>query len=421
MVLSELNILNEAYYGKNKYLLECEESFSIIKQELDDNAIIKKYVSVKITEKMLDEISKVEKKIKELFNFKDVYIELVNMGQCNAYTFSDIYNPITAVNHTKNATEIGEYGIRYTDGNKKYLYVALGTELFTVGDMTPAEVVSILLHEIGHNFYDTNGSTSLAKTLGYVGLAIHDIILYLERGDVHNAMDLATMVLTPRAKLAMIDKRLIHDVDFIKKMHLLLAPLKGIANNILTILSSMLSLPFAIATFPIRFLQSFLSLVNPFAIDRFRNEKFSDNFAATYGYGVEAMKSDAKLAVSPTVSSKIPILKILDDYGGSIYLAGSFLAIPYPTTYNRIEAQIKYLKAQVNRVTDPRLKKLLNDDIKMAEKELKKCNNYIIRSAANGRLYNSVLFILLKKLDFREKLPGYKVDYSKEYKQFDKK
>ena len=138
--------LNEAYFGKTKALLELESAIHDLRKhyELGSNMIGTK------------DIKRVEDAIKKQFNMEYFSLNIIPQNIPNAFTYKIATRFDIAVTNKLKKMVIADQknGYRFRDKNGLVIVVAIYSGVLLNPEFTDAEIVAILLHEIGHNFSD---------------------------------------------------------------------------------------------------------------------------------------------------------------------------------------------------------------------------------------------------------------------------
>lgn len=139
-------ILNEAYVGKTDTLQKAEEQLGIVRMQLDRN-------------KAFDsnpEVIKFNRLIEEQFGMKLFALHLDPHKYIDAYTMTLCTNFDIAgnIDYSKSVIVDRANGFRFKSGNNFCIQATMSFGILGNPDLTDAEVLAILLHEIGHNFGD---------------------------------------------------------------------------------------------------------------------------------------------------------------------------------------------------------------------------------------------------------------------------
>lgn len=220
--------------------------------------------------------------------------------------------------------------------------------------LTGAEILAIMLHEIGHNFYvgpireltaEFLGALTTADLMEWIADEISGTLL------LEGASYIDSNILTGDARRAVM--RIDHIVGSI------VGPADSMS-NIIVIAKRLMEFGFVIGNAIERVLTSPIRAVR--AVLKYDAEKYSDSFAVAYGYGAElnsALFKITRLTV-PVISTIKPAQEAFDFiYGAFAIPVRMFTCIldPHPNEIARLNNNIKYMEAAGASITNPRLKK----------------------------------------------------------------
>jgi hypothetical protein len=382
--------LNEAYQGKHKELVAIEKKLDIMCNYFKLNS--KETVTDNQFKVMLNQI---EDSLAELFGFETVFITIEGrlpllrildkdqrkhlnfniLDECitvNAYTFP-------ATNFVENAFSIStDDAIELKNGVYKYkskrlaLYISVYSQLFR-GDFTGGEILAIILHEIGHNFYQFQTFVGSVLNTVYTVLALPEIVLEMFKNVLQDRL-LRIPVINVIAKIfdavvgyyaKIVDELM--SVELIETIATLYSALKRLSDVFDTLVSPALLKIIA----KHKILKAFR--------EGYNQEKFSDEFAMMLGYGTETASAQMKLA-GYGLDDKEPkdknfILKMSNTLDS---IAGFPLAVlnPHPESDNRIKNTLKYLKNQRSMTKNAKLQKVIDIEIKNTEEILRLYKDY---------------------------------------------
>lgn len=373
--ISAENMLNEAtYYGKNNKLLKAQNI-------LDD--MVKLGHANKIgSQEFIDKFAELEKIMADIFGFTDFTINS-SITQCNP---SIMYQSLTGnaftvhealyIKYAKMAMPGGvvemidldknHKGVAFKKGYDYKMMMFLGMELFTDRgeySLTGSEILAIMLHEIGHNFY--NGP-------------VHEISEWLlSMIDIKTYKDLVKVLLSQ-----LMLQNGIREAD--AWLYRVFPEARKEVVQTATVLGA-LTIPVTrtlviINTFK-KFGQLFGMLAGTLAINisstiisaikstlGYDAEKYADAFASSYGYGAELSSALVKLdhITSPIVPQNSTIQTAADlMYSMAtlpMYLISTFTD-EHPTTQQRLKNQIKYMEQAASSIKNPKLRKEYLRDI----------------------------------------------------------
>lgn len=405
------SILNEAStltFNKPKSVVECEK---IIGQIRHLSTTMKS--SPTKTKRIRDLIAEMERKLADQFGFNNVDIDFGNMfnpiniaARLSQFAQNPLgaiinglfeYNAFTVIDPINNAAKVfspldnmviehGPTSLRYRNKVGGFVYIYVSPTLVMDPVFSNAEVMSIILHEIGHNFY--RGSV-LARFLRYSSNILQFVAI-----SVVKVISSVLSFIGDNAPVVKEFFRFIYALNdairsgastinqWLNKNFKSFPAVMGIINGIpmvIAMLISVLSIPV------VAFKHIFSSLL---AMDGLAEEKFCDDFAAIHGYGVEIATGTTKFRAIPltTLAVNDENAKIIQDArqkGGKLstdeqdLLYYSFLeevselfmsiAIfydPHPTNSVRGKHVMETLKRLKSMAKTPTERKSLDDQIK---------------------------------------------------------
>lgn len=397
-----MNILNEALvFPKHKVLLECEtlldEVIKISRQSKVDVISLKKNVSL------------VEEKLADLFNFSALSLNFkgfsvldaitggnpyIGFGVANAFTYSK--DPYSTFRHViSDNTEVIKKNAGHISWNSKeispFASVTVLMGFVSIKDITGAEVLSVILHEIGHCFYKGSLFSNAWKVFASIVSFCGNMISILENG-------LVNIILPALAKDAMV--RELIDWTYTAAYTIYgeyisiltkgqptgrLLEKMGVAGEMwISIITGLKS-----ATYLMQFLGLFGALMTNagavfkdianaggFAINKIKiaqfigmdglsEEKFSDEFAAMHGYGSDLAMAMNKMeglvpwergSDEPTITMA---LASANAWIGSLLAAGDV----HPDYLGRPIFLLDFYKEQLKLAKNPKERKFIEGEI----------------------------------------------------------
>lgn len=141
-----VSYVNEAYFGKTTNLIKLEKCINELRQEY----------SFKRNYTATPEIKRIEDCIKAQFGFDYVSLNIIPQNIPNAFTYTlgIRFDIIKEDKLRKMVIADQKNGYRFRENNGFVLVVAIYGGVLANKNFTDAEIVAILLHEIGHNFAD---------------------------------------------------------------------------------------------------------------------------------------------------------------------------------------------------------------------------------------------------------------------------
>ncbi len=157
-------LLQEAYFGKQKELIQIENLFNILRKNLSpkqqyDLSKVKAILKSK-------ELEKIERLFAQLFGFNEVFIEIIDLGgQYNLFATpklpakyaEKIFNKGELVSTKEVYDSIKLTNRGYFIDKSRFpldIYIGICIPAFFDKNLTDEELTAAILHEIGHHLYD---------------------------------------------------------------------------------------------------------------------------------------------------------------------------------------------------------------------------------------------------------------------------
>jgi hypothetical protein len=242
--------------------------------------------------------------------------------------------------------------------------------------------MATLLHEIGHNFFLIRDQIHYSRSRCCTEICIN-VLEYLKDNNFdRTATAIATQVLLENF-VAMKDTSAYFRKEYkdkltneahakvIKKAELLEHPIIKNINRLIDVASAIFSTLFRIPITPIYLVlapfivngtimsdndKNSFKKMNKFS-DDYSAEKFADNFAASYGYGVElaeffndyrTIENNEKIKIRQS----IPVCRVMDLYSELLCTYTTYFANPHPDNYYRIKFTLDKLKFELKNNKD---------------------------------------------------------------------
>lgn len=361
-VPSPQHVLNEAYYGKNPALVECER---LMEDAVYGNGGI-------------NSVRKVTKILKELFNFSD--LSIVPFGAKGAaatlpittYKFKHIANRIIM--------EKSKPGLQFKSSDKVQAVILISLTDFRLSKMTGEEMLAIILHEIGHSMRMILPSTQLLNAVGAVGFtaAIWPAIMFnflgkqaVAVGDfVGVARDIVNTFMGEAAiKVQTFIKGATYlstGFENIKKAIFILkhVPIKNFKNAFVH--SAKTTIGIAKVLSPFNLAVGISSAI--FSAGKFKEELLADFIATSYGYGPSLTSALGKLTITTEVLSSNPVIRLISLPANII----NMVLDPHPANISRMKQVIQSLETELEKGINANEFKLIKEDIETAKTELDK-------------------------------------------------
>ena len=391
--------LTEAYIGKTKTLLEIEEQIGVVRERA-----LKKFTDINKS----PEVLKLNRMFEKQFGMECFALYIAQEHQYNAGTM-----PIQRrfdIAFEKNISKYVEgdaiNGFRFKEGNgfcvNVYLfYGVLEDEIFT-----NAEILAIILHEIGHNFADAvyddikyaNINVMYTELILIIYMTIINFIIFIATAGAYSDMNSIIYMNTLNNEYQKRKGKSKHK----SILRGLFTGLFGIRNDLCSFISEIIVRIIYSKTY-----ENYKLIVNKDKQREYikknigrQNEVIADKFAGIYGYGpeqvsalmkLESHKSDAELFME-----KIPFLDKINNKYKILTLDINDYDV-HPHDIQRAHEEIKLLKREINKADcDPKMKKVMQDQIDEIEdiinqsiKVRKNCTNYEKQKAAYYKLINN--------------------------------
>ena len=332
--------LNEVYFGK-KPISHLQTELSTIRKKFKGKYFMP---SMNIDPDVLQ----FNRHIEDFFGYSTFSLNISPNPDLNAYAMP--VGAFLSEEQKKNITKVlkaNKNGFRHDPKNGAISAVCtLNIGTINSDVLTDEEIFAILLHEIGHTFFEavTNKdciytiNTKLIAIIKNINFKIIDILSHgedtVDDNKVKNTVD-----------------NIINDVKFTTKKVLDFIKPHSIFNNIKNIFVK----------------ESMNDNMKPSRI-HYTNEKYADSFATAYGYGPELHSGLVKMFNDGYDKIKNnPKMKI---YSLNRYLFNDLKAYildkmdPHPRYLARIKVDIDYLKRELAKETmDPKMKKMILAEI----------------------------------------------------------
>lgn len=403
MFLENLNRIvepvEEAYVGKQPNILAMEKCIDRLRKKYYERMDIFDLVLLKNVEHDT-EWQRLKELIEEQFGFYSVTLTMFEILQTgmgsvpNACTLPLHFDPVYMAKLRANL-RVDSKHIRFDKKAEFCTLICLNPKLFFSKELTSAEVMAVILHEIGHNFEVATLTASLPFHYIYALAAWSQTI---SSGNPVSIAFMGSILLNPGRKLVgRIYKEIQNDptlsqlysfmaytmnyILFMGGMSLQMAVLWCILRPLENILPSQIFARLAsIAHYVTRLSPAQLAAAQLSYV----GEKYSDSFVALHGYGPEFVRAMKKFHAAGDVFGvyemlqTVPILGHI--FGLNEWIFGHIMAVldGHPDDATRMLTQVNVLEADLkNTKLDPKTRKLINKDIVECKKALKEINmNY---------------------------------------------
>lgn len=447
-ILTNPRILNEEYYGTNNQLLIAEKAIAGLKEKINAKGTS---VDVQATE----EYAALKSALCKVFGFSDMLLNAGVNYDFGIYTIPMYRSPafmFTNMGDSKFVSK-NEYGICFTKEADVVVYVCVDLAVLDNKgcNMTPKELLAVLLHEIGHNFFSTDRKTTMILMFEYVRNVLITFAMNIEHPEVYpqivgQALQPLFLSKTTYKWMSKFENwwlNLTKDTSirkFFVGLKQSISLVKSEFTGIINVVNCLMNLPLMyMVAIPRMVVVSIFNLLTFGWLDTmyigYDNEKFSDNFATTYGYGPDLASGLIKLDdyISKGGTKTLKNFVESDKSGVNQFIVNLY-ALPFavmshalldchPNTEQRVLNQTKLLRTELKKQDlSPSTKKKILADINKLEKIEKDYFNVTDGDNAfqKWRKEGSKKRISYGG-DVREVVRGEaQVDVAKEWKQFER-
>ena len=435
------SILNEQYYGSNKYTDELDalfqEALDLTKTEREATKLTTIGIGANINIKKISSIEKrIEKLIKEWFNFSEVQFTFEPFISINASAVCIVFRDSLFAVDPKYNKIVNKYGIRY-EKPQRHAVLKMATEFLTVTGITNKVLTGLLLHEIGHNFYE---EVSVTKYITEIinGFAVIQGI----SKTVTSIIKLDASKQDPTELIKLLYDAVNELSLYVSSMHIIGAKYAKFLNYIE---STPLNTFFKISKFQIKLYQTIKKTAESMDIffgiltgkyirsyfpkekliktalnttllrTQYRNELFADNFATAYGYGkyiLEAQRlfinDDTDLARSFINHFKLlALIQDVMDAPNALFMGFDDV---HPDNVARMIDQISYLEDNLKLESNKDKRKAIAKDLASVKDIYKKFQSDLELDGDIPRR-GKLLTALLLKMNVKTKgQVAYKID-----------
>lgn len=385
---SSSNVLNEVYFGK-EYVQPLQNQLSIVRNKFKEKSWNTSMNSDK-------DVLKFNRLMEKMFGFTTFALSIVPDQYINAYMFPiGLFQTSEERRKLISAIKASKNGFRF-DPSMGSFSVMFGLNMGTINSfLTNEEIMAIMLHEMGHSFFE----------------AVNDKDgIYTIANAINNAIDRVNRMIKSRISSG----EQITDEDIEDDMRSI-APIDVFKRAIMKPFSSISSLVKKGSSQINKLIhrEAFEDNMSRRMI-MYTNEKFADTFAAMYGYGVELHSALIKMTQredDPNVKpqSKNPLIAVYRAYKYYILDAIAFamhIQDEHPGELARIKVSCEYLKKEIAKESlDPKLKAQLVEQLDQLNRQIEEFLNYP-KDQDKIYIYRKYYALLYKKFggDRREKI-----------------
>ena len=358
--------VNEAYFGKTEALLEAENAIHNLREKYDP----------KLSWVGTPEVKAIEDAFKKQFGMDYFSLNIVPQTTVNAFTYpiGSRFDVIKYKQLSKLVEADKNNGFRFKPNNGFVIVTCIYAGLLMMPSVSDAEIVAILLHEIGHNFADiVSDDIRLANEEYYELVVLYIIINALANffltlpKDIKNAIENSNKYQRNKKEKEKTKGKLFSFIDY------MFASTKDASNKILLFTSrifyGIIGGLFGIDRTKDRSKSSYRNDIKTSAGRQ--NEVIADKFAAIYGYGAEIASALSKVDLTrhpaDEVLEKLPFGKLILIQNAKLS-QDYFKDDPHPHLIQRINTMISALEFELQKKdVDPKMKKIIKQQIKDLE------------------------------------------------------
>ena len=347
-----MDILQEVYFGKEA-VAPMQKQFSVIRNKIG-NKPFSQMVNVD------PEIIKFNRIVEKIFGFHSFSLNIQPDHTTNAYAIPvDTFFTDSQKEKIRSSLIANPTGFKYnadTMGVNISLIIAVNLGLMENYSYTDEEIIAIMLHEIGHGFFeavtDPDGEYTIAKKL----VASLSYSLECAKTHVKHGKEVTANV-----------------VD--RELHRISGYIGNLKSNIIRLNSKAKKKVFR---------ESMSDNMTKRRLS-YTNEKFADTFASMFGYGVEihsALNKITKDAYDTINGVKkypkiIETIKMYNIYINDLVAYAFGTQDEHPEYLARIKTSIDYVKREISKEgLDPKIKNQLIDQLNRLNKLIEDYKNF---------------------------------------------
>ena len=305
--------IDEAYFGKTKEILDIEYAIRDIRNKFkfkkdgytEEN--LKKVLDSKLYEKFTTAI-------KKAFGFKEVYGGFDTDQYMNCYTY-----PIREEKYglMQDRFEVNGKSIKFKPELKAVTMIVATAPLFFTDKLTNAELTAIFLHEIGHSF--KQAVIPVETCLDVLRDSLGSVIFNFLSATKHTMKELEKNPFNAITNLGAIIKASPEAKERTRKR------------------------------WPSLFEKVLRGFKNTSSGSMYIDEKFADQFAAMFGYGVELNSALIKIDYDRKDIKGAPVLNFLNTFAGLIDLSLDLMLDCHPFIGARLKSTVNVLQREIDK------------------------------------------------------------------------
>ena len=411
---SDLHPVNEAYFGKSPKLFEIERNIKAIRSKFGTGNSLIGGTGLGGAVEQSAEWKKIRTLIEEQFGFYSVSLILLRNAQLNACTYPVTWTWDGSIEADKFLI-VKKDGMRYTKEAKFCTIICITEGLLFDKEFTEAEIVGILLHEIGHNF-----DATVYKHVGsFVFFAL--VINLMNSIQMMDPVGFLATITAATGVRKSISTSLNNIMD--TQIWAIYDTVQWILSVPFTILEKLLAPILKMFTYGAAAVVGVWNTIMSGGLSMFvmlatgySSENFADKFAGMHGYGYEQITALKKMEThtlgTEFIIEKIPLIG--HAYGLYFIAAGMLagLAEPHPVFSARVKSIIGVISSDLK---DKRIDKKTRDLIKKdLDKINKSLDDYAKQDVGYGkavlRVYYDFLYKMYDKGDLRSTIMADSLD-----------
>lgn len=360
--------LDEAYFGKTPILLEIEKAI----HDLRNSPNLKKYKDLDA----LPEVQRINRLFEKQFGMEIFALKIIPSKTINAYTIPVATRFDVAMNiNMKNMVEATQStGYRFVKNNHLCIECFLHLGLLQLETLTDGEIVSTILHELGHNFTDAvYKKIRVDNRANAVFWYKHRVLITIMNIFKFRFREVSYMNKNYNYKNARIARR---DQKRYNPLRGLIRGIKGSASDFKSFVKSVFFRVFK-SGYAEEYMRDASIYTNKKDARRSygrRDEVIADKICGIYGYGPEQAsallkmdkyKSDAEKYVDRLPGGKEKNRRINNAYRR----ANDY--DEHPNDIQRIREEIKVLQYELDRGCDPKYAAMIKGQIAELENTIK--------------------------------------------------
>ena len=383
------NILNEVYFGKDKKLKQIEGLLGLFRKKY-----FGKYFNIQ--NRVLADKNRIqfEKAIEDYFGFGIFNLHFIESDIPNAYTFPISIRYDIHDSSTDAIIDNGHY--KFKKSAQFACIVIITTGIIFNKKYTDDEVMSVIIHEIGHNFFEVlnkknvplanirkgiifiNFITMLLNSMRYISpYNINEIInltIYTDNNVTKSLLKADRIAYNNKHEINNTLKMLNQATSIFQTINSFMTKTQGFITDILFLFNPFKTISIILAS---KISNIFGILIMPIT---FNDEISADNFATFYGYSGALTSAINKITASNNSSieifqrmSSIPIISTMYNLF-KLPLTLSILAFDsHPNNVFRANDQLKLLERELSKANlDPRIEELIKKDVNDVKSSINK-------------------------------------------------